>query len=149
MEAGASTRDLEVDEGGVELRARFWAVEPAEGVVVEAVEGAAEGAAPAPALHVAEGIEVCPAVLAARDAVAGGAGSRRLAALVGGGEGRHGDAPLDAARVQRLLRHGEAGDRRAHRHGDRDFRLRSGSARWGAEEAKGATCDRRDLTHWA
>ena len=89
-----------------------------EGVVVEAVEGAAERAGPAPALHVAVGVEVGPAALAAREAVAAAGGGGRLAGLVVGGEGRHGDAPLDAALVQRPLRHGEAGDRRAHRHGD-------------------------------
>lgn len=87
------------------------------------------------------GVEVGPAALAARDAVAAGAGGRRLAALVGGGEGRHRDAPLDAARLQCLRRHGEAGDRRAHRHGDRGFgRPPVGFGEAGddaAEEAKG------------
>lgn len=120
-------------------------------MVVEAVEGAAEGAGPAPALHVAVGVEVGPAALAARDAVATVAGGRRLAALVGGGEGRHGDAPLDAARVQRLLRHREAGDRRAHRHGggvSGSGRDRRGDGD-GAEEARGASRGRHDLTHWA
>ena len=91
-------------------------LEPARGVVVESVERAAERAGPAPPLQIAVAAEVGPAVLAARDAVAAGAGGRGLAALVGGGEGRHGDAPLDGARLQRLQRGREAGDRRAHRH---------------------------------
>ena len=114
--ASSSTWDLEVDERGVELGARVGVLEPARGVVVESVERAAERAGPAPPLQIAVAAEVGPAVLAARDAVAAGAGGRGLAALVGGGEGRHGDAPLDGTRLQRLQRGREAGDRRAHRH---------------------------------
>jgi hypothetical protein len=86
-----------VDEGVVELGARVGALEPARRVVIEPVERAAEGAGPAPALQVAVAVEVGPEALAARDAVAEAAGGRAVAALVGGGEGRHGDAPLEGA----------------------------------------------------
>jgi len=119
VEAAAcrSTWNLEVDERGVELGARAGTLEPSLGLVVESVERAAERAGPAPALQIAVAAQVRPALLAAWDAVPAGAGGRGLAALVGGGEGRHGDAPLDGARLQRLRRGREAGDRGSHRHG--------------------------------
>lgn len=150
---GNKTWDLEVNEGGGELRPPFGVLEAAERVVVEAVEGAAEGAGPAPALHVAVAVQVGPAVLAARDPVAAGARGRRLAALVGGGEGRHGDAPLHGARLQRLRRHGEAGERSARRHREAEgFRRGRGRRRGGGRvgstrDGRRASRDRDDLTH--
>lgn len=146
--ACCATWDLEVDERGVELGARGGSLEPSLGLVVESVERAAERAGPAPALQIAVAAQVRPAVLAARDAVPAGAGGRRLAALVGGGEGRHGDAPLDGARLQRLRRGREAGDRGSHRHGRGsggtslrfpEVRCRRGRPAGSAEEARGAT----------
>lgn len=112
-----STCDLEVNERGIELGAGVGTLEPSLGLVVESVERAAERAGPAPALQIAVAAQVRPAVLAAWDAVPAGAGGRGLAVLVRGGEGRHGDAPLDGARLQRLRRGREAGDRGSHSHG--------------------------------
>lgn len=114
---GEITWDLEVDEGGRQLGAVVGAGVSVKGGGVEAVEGAAEGAGPAPALQLAEGAEVGPAVVAAREEVAARTVDGNGAALIGGGEGRDGGAPGEAGGFEGVGVHREAGDRRPHRHG--------------------------------
>ena len=89
---------------------------PRGGVGGHVVLPAADGAGPGPAVERAEQAEVGEAGLAAREEVALVAGGRRGAALVGGGEGRDGDAPRHAAGGVESGIGGEAAEARAHRH---------------------------------
>jgi hypothetical protein len=112
------TREEEVHEGGAHLGRVLATVAgvPRGGVGGEVVVGGADGTGPRPAVERAEGAKVGVAGVAAREEVALGAGGGRRAALVGGGEGRHGDAPRDARGLLECRVGGEAGEARAHRH---------------------------------
>jgi hypothetical protein len=79
--------EFQIDEGGGELGAGLRKGIASSHLSGEAVEGAAKGTVPRPLFHLAEGVEVGPAALAAGEEISFGTIDGTGARFVHGSEG--------------------------------------------------------------
>lgn len=130
------TGQLEIYERGHHLRAGFRVGESSNRLGRQAIEGAAQGTRPGPMLEVAIGVEVGPAMLAAREKVSVGSVGRRAAILVLGGERSDGNSPWKAGILLSISINWETRDCSSNSHSLRVF----SSLRWKREPSRRKRC---------